>query len=344
MFFSRYFTFIFLFFGLSLTSACLQAGELVLDNGDRIEGEIQRIEADKVVWISDNLGRVELPKKKIVEMVSSVPLKLQGRRGVCYWAGLENRTAKLDCEQGGSLALSFLELKEAVLFDDYRRRTYAYNGSLRGTASPEESQIHKRDWNIDFGIKLRHTDWRHDVSYKYTAESYDDGPLLQRNEPRYQLDWFVAPKTYWTMSAGALQDDLRLVDKRITVGVGLGYQFWEMQRSALAFETGPQYLKEVLSDATEPEQKINSEYGSWRLAMDGRVLLPFDVKLFSKIEYLQSITGNNHWVLKSDSGLTMPIAKGITAEVSFIYNYDNTPQPGVRDLDSRLRFGLGYQW
>ncbi|WP_204378422.1 DUF481 domain-containing protein [Agaribacterium haliotis] len=323
----------------------VSAGELLLDNSDRIEGELQAIRATVVVWKSRNFGTLEIKKNSIVDLVSSVPLKLRGHDGVCYWAGLDSsRLVRLECEEGGNLKLGFLEIKEALLFEGYRQSSFGHSGHIKATGYLESGQVEKQDWNIDFALNLRHRDFRHGLTYKYRAESFDDGPLSQRNEPRYQFDWFFAPKTYLTSSVTLLRDELRLVDKRVSFGAGVGYQFWENRRSALAIESGPQYLNEVVVDANDSKIKYPDEYSSWRMAFDGRVLLPKDLNAYSKLEWLQGVRQQNDWNFNSESGMAMPIAKGLSADLKLIYNYDNLPPEGVVKQDSRLTVGLGYQW
>ncbi|WP_370981317.1 DUF481 domain-containing protein [Agaribacterium sp. ZY112] len=317
----------------------------MLDNGDHLEGELSAITAVGIVWASPVFGEITVPKNSVVDLVSSVPMKLRGYDGVCYWAGFEQRRVTFECEGGNYFVLELLEVKEALMYEGYALAPFDHNGYLRATGYQEAGQVTKQDWNIEAGINIRHLDMRHSLTYKFRAESSNsDDKLYQRWEPRYQFDWFFAPQTYLTSSASVLRDELRLIDLRASLGAGLGYQFWESQRSALSIETGPQYLQEQLSDSQDSSMKTKEQYATWRLAMDGRVELPREIKLYSKVEMLQALRDQEEWKWNTESGLAMPIAGGVTADINFIYNYDNLPPDGVAKLDSRLSVGLGFKW
>lgn len=329
---------------LLLTSVSY-AGEILLDNGDTIEGELFSISSDRVVWKSTSLGRLNIPKNRIVDIVSFVPLKIRSRNGACHWAGLNKRKALLECEEGGVVEMGFLSIKEAVLYSGYKKATYEYRGKLSATGQRESGLRDKQDWRLDTNIFMRHTDFRHDIWWKYRAESRNKNPLQQRYELTYQFDWFFAPKTFWSTQLSGLRDEIRLIDRRYGVSTGIGYQFWENRRSALSLETGPQYLDEVLIESTNnPDDKAREFYASWRMASSFKILLPRDTRFFAKVEILRSLKDGDDWEADTNMGLSLPIAGGITAELTYDYDYDNTPVDDRSARDSRFRVGLGYQW
>ncbi len=320
------------------------AGEVLLDNGDSLQGEIAAIYADRVEWLSPVFGKLNLPKNSIVELISSVPLKLRARDGACYWAGLRQGVVTFECDEDGEVNLQFLAVKEAVRYEGFRKATYDYRGKLSATGHRDSGRVQRQDWNVDTNIFMRHTDFRHDIWLKYRAESQNETELQLRLEASYQFDWFFAPKTFYSNRGSALKDELRFIDSRYAFSMGVGYQFWENRISALSVETGPQYLNETTFDQNDPNITTNESYGSWRLASSFRLLLPRDTRLFSNVEFLQSLHVGDDWEADTDSGLSLPIAGGITADIAFSYDYDNTPPEGVSARDSRLRVGLGYQW
>ena len=56
------------FLSILLSSHILYAGELTLKNGDVIHGELQSIQEDSIIWSSEILGDLTLPKNQIVQL------------------------------------------------------------------------------------------------------------------------------------------------------------------------------------------------------------------------------------------------------------------------------------
>lgn len=319
------------------------AGEILTDNGDTLEGEIDRITETHVVWLSSILGKISVPKKRIVDLVTAIPLKLPGEQSPCYWAGLAGNKAQLECDEA-IVQTDFLSIKDAVRFEGYRATTHQYRGRMTATGNKESGRVNKEDWNMQANVFMRHGDMRHDLWLKYRAQSVNDAPLQQAIEASYQYDWFLSTNTFWTSKLAGQEDEPRLIDSRLSVGTGIGYQFWETKTSSLSIETGPEYLKEVLFTDFSQSSTIENGYTSWRLASGFRLQLPRDMRLYSNAEVLQSTSINEDWELDTRSGLSLPIASGISADITYDFDYDNTPPDGLASSDSKLRLGVGYQW
>lgn len=320
------------------------AGEIVLQSGDSLQGEIESISVDKLIWQSPVLGKLTIPKDSIVKITSAIPLKMRAREGACYWVDLVAGEVTLDCDEDGEITVPLVSIKETVRYKGFRKTMHHYKGSLVATGNRDSGRRQKQDWNIDVNVFLRHTDFRHNLWLKSRAESESEKELKFRFELTYQFDWFFSPKTFLSAKTAALRDELRFIDSRYSVSTGLGYQFWENRRSKLSIETGPQYLEETTFENDNEQLTTTEAYGTWRFASDFSIKLPRNMRLYTKLEHLRSVEVNDDWEVDTSSGLSVPIVSGITADVSFKYNYDNTPPEGVSARDSRLKFGLGYRW
>lgn len=321
------------------------AGEVALTNGDVLKGELLSIQQDHLVWQSVSFESLKIPKNKVEKLVSAVPLKLPARKGPCYWSGMNRGRVTFQCAAGGEVLASLLSIKEAVLYQDHKKTTFEQRGKLTATGQRESGVRQKQDWVVDANVFLRHTDFRHNLLANYRGESINKSELRQRYELSYQFDWFFAPKTFWSSKASALRDELRFIDRRYSLSSGIGYQFWENRRSSLSIELGPQYLEEaIVQNVANQNVLIEDDYASWRIASAFNLRLPRDTRFSSRIEIVRSMSDGEDWDAKTSSGLSLPIAGGITAELIFDFDYDNTPVDQRSPRDSRLRLGLGYRW
>lgn len=333
-----------LFFSLAVLvgGSAAQAGELLLVNGDKIHGELNAITETHVVWQAEILGEIRVPKTKVKNMSSSIALKLRGEREPCYWADLEDDLAQFACDDGSLTDIPFLAIEEIVRFEGYRDTLHQYAGKLAVMGSQASGNKAQQDWVIDTDVTMRHADFRHEVGLMYEQVSIEAGPLRHEAEAAYSLDWFFKPQWFWFADASALMDQSKNIDNKNTLGTGVGYQFWERQRSALSLELGAQYSDEKFNEDFVAE--ASRQTASWRISAGYRYQFPLSIAMYHKNKFLQSLDNGQQWEVDSETGIRMPIGKSVSANMKFEYDYDNLPPEGTVKEDTMLRFGLDYAW
>lgn len=341
-------------FSALLSGSCL-AGEITLVNGDKIGGELHSISAENVRWNSSNFGELTINKHQVVHIESSAIVKVRGKDVPCWLQDFRNERLVFACDDGGTRTVPLLTVRQVVPFEGYEQTTHFYGGKLMIVGSQSSGNKQSRDWVANIDVDLRYTDYRHSYKIHYSnsyLESNVPGTTsqaLEKYEAVYGFDWFFRPKWFWFSNVSALKEDAREISERYDIGSGFGYQFWESKLSALSLESGGQYTT-VNYDFVRPERVSNAlthdEYASWRLANNFRYQLPLEVAVYNKSEYLQSLDSSDDWEVRTDTGLSMPIGFGVTANLALEYLYDNTPTDSVNgsNEDTRLRFGVGYTW
>lgn len=317
-----------------------QSGELILHNQDTLKGELFAINQNDIIWISDLIGRVTIAKQHIKSIFSAVPLKMLGEKTPCYWQGLEHTDALIQCTGGRQQRITFDSLQDVLLLEGYAQLAHDYQGKLVGVGSKANGNRTRQDWLVDVDVSLRHYDYRHIVGLKYEAEAVDEGELREEYEATYSLDWFFSQRTFLFAESSAGKDETRDIEERYSLGSGVGYQFWDTGQTALSLRTSLEYVEEQLEEVTDRP----SDFFSWRLATNYRYLLPGNIAFFLNADYLQSIRVGDEWEVDAETGVSLPIAGGITADVKYDYDFDNVAAEGLVQEDTTLRFGVGYQW
>lgn len=347
-------------FAIVLSFSVLPAysGILILNNGDQLRGELKAILPKSLVWVSELVGEVEISKGFVYSIETSSQLKLRGEPKACLLESINGTSTYFNCS-GRVKAFPLLTLKEVVLYENYEETTGFYSGKVSVVGAQTTGNKERQDWLASVSIVHRYTDYRHEYRIKYVGEAVDGEPLDEEYEGLYGFDWFFTPQTYWYLDVAASSDEARDVQEKYTFGTGLGYQFWESEKTAFSVKTGGVYINETYRFEEEDyiEAELNGEtldessndYGSWQLASDFRYLVFAKLSLFNHSKVRRSFNRPDEgeptdWEVESDTGLSIPIAKGVTADVSWEYDYDNSPQDANSKEDTRLRFGLGYLW
>jgi len=316
------------------------AGEVELHNNDSLKGELFAIHADHILWSTEVIGQIIIPKGSIKAIYSSVPLKVPGVQQACYWLSIENLDALIQCGEQPTMRITFASLHDVVLLDGYANLAHHYEGKLNAVGTSSEGNRSRRDWLVDIDVLVRHFEYRHKVGLKYAAEAVEQDPLKEEYEATYALDWFFSSRTFWFADSSARRDERRDINVRYNVGSGIGYQFWDASKSALSLQTGSEYVyQELDNEAIDPDG-----FFSWRLAASYRYMFPRGIQFYLNADYLQSMDSGEEWEADLEAGLDLPIAMGITANAKYEYDFDNTPSDGLDKADAVLRFGLGYRW
>ncbi|WP_439135016.1 DUF481 domain-containing protein [Pseudomaricurvus sp.] len=326
--------------------------ELLLTNGDRIKGTLVSVNTSSVIWSSESFGELTIPKEKVANFNTAKKVKIQGVEDPCVVDGMDGYYLNYTCGKDGeesevhSIALVALDsIVPVATRADQPRST----GKISLSGTFQRGNTVEDDLEADGTTSYRHGDWRHTGVLDYDSDSTDDVPADVDYDLTYRLDRFVSERWYWYNELGYGQEESKNVDERYIYGMGAGVQLWEDPNSALAFENGLEYKKELL-DPTDADL-LNADWASrtevvyYRFSTDFRYKLPFSAEFFHTNEVLYSLQDSENWELSADFGLSVPLGVGLFSEYKFEYDYDNQPSsPEADKEDTKWTIGIGYNW
>lgn len=327
---------------LAVSSISANAGELILKNGDKLSGELAKITADKVVWKSDSFGEVSVAKSQVMKFTTSESLKINGFKDPCAIDSVVSGDVNYTCGDT-SRTTALMTLKETLPFSQAKVSNQSYGGKLNVTGTSATGNNEETFWDISTGIVVRDGDLRQTADVNYQGRSQNDAPVDEFYEGNYQVDWFFLPEWFWYGDVLATKDEDSNIAERYQLGTGVGYQFWESEQTALSVETGLTQVKENFEDV-DPGEDEGREFASWRAAADYRYSLPFGADFYHKSILLASLENGEDWEINTETGLGLPLFKGISTQLKLEYDFDNQPADNREEEDTRLTVGLGYKW
>lgn len=330
-----------------VSAAAARAGVVELHNGDRLQGELVRIDGDHLIWKSTLFGEQWIAKKNIKNIQSLRPLKVNGRKSPCQVQAMEGVNLVYQCENSTTLRRSSLmTLKTLMPYEDYRKGAWSHRGRLNLWGAYSRGNEVRDEWNLQAELELRRGDFRHGLGGEFARASWNRAPAQERWNSRYSLDWFLAEHWFWYNSALAGADPQRGMRSYRSLGSGAGYQFFENQKAAFSVKTGAAFMDEQYQVPSTPAEEFaqSDEFMALRLATDFRYHLPWGVGFFHNNEVLQSTDDTPNWRVKTSTGLSSMILKRIYSEFKVDYWLDNEPQPTRQDADTRMSLGLSYKW
>lgn len=106
------------------------AGKLALKNGDVLSGEIKGIDAENVVWVSDSLGEITVPKAQIDNLESSELVKIDGHSEPCALVGMDGPRLQFSCSSGKTGDVPLLTVNKVEPYEDFAMGSADWTGRL----------------------------------------------------------------------------------------------------------------------------------------------------------------------------------------------------------------------
>lgn len=210
---------------------------------------------------------------------------------------------------------------------------FNFGASLQ-TGNTEEEQI-----TTDISVKAKFNE-KNRAQFKadYFREKNNDTVTEDNRSLDLLYDYIFAEKWFLESNLGLEQDDIENLDLRTIIGAGLGYQPYDEDNLKLEFVLGPSFLRE------EFETRTNSSLTA-RFATDyEQKILEERFDLFHNHELFIPVDDTAAFLFQSNTGVRIPIYKGLIGTGEINFDWDNDPVPGVVEDDTTYALKLGYEW
>jgi len=319
------------------TGAQVYADIVVMQNGDRITGEINQI------WGNDLSVEPEYADEFVVEL---------------------DKVAHIESDREFELTLDDGRVVTARLpgSGEDGRQTVIYDGETRSVAVTELTQIQEVDAYFDWES---HIDWSSSVSQGNTESTIarvtgdatvelgdhrhiatlvvadeEVGGVKAKDQDfvTYTYNWLFGER--WFLGAGASYetDPIRQLEHRRIVGAGLGMDIWNFYDRLMSFEFGLGSLDESLAGVAE-----TNSVAYWKFRFSYEFGNP-DLELFHNHQVTSYLSGRDNLFAKSNTGLRYDITDLFYLTMSLIVDYESDPAPGAQSEDSTWAVGAGFEF
>ncbi len=316
------------------------ADEVVLRNGDRISGELVRLDAGKLVIRTPYAGNVSIDWKQVDTLSTDQP--------VYVFVDEANRVQAVFSQSGtGSVTLSggdWLETAPLAL-DRVTRITRTpeppvkVNGRINVGASSTSGNTDTEKVHADAEVIARTVKNRFTIGGAINRAE-DRGVETESNWLAYlKYDHFINKKWYAYSNADMESDEFKDINLRTTLGVGTGYQFLETPQTNLSLEGGATYVN------TDYDVGTDDSYPAGRVAMRfDHFLFGTKTQFFHRNEGFFALDDSDNLFVRTQTGLRWPVIERLNATAQYNVDWDDNPAPGRAGTDRTVLFSLGYHW
>jgi hypothetical protein len=333
-----------------------------LDNGDRLTGEVKRLEDGELVLETPYAGTVTVDWQAVTSLVTDGPwtVVVHGENGEDGEGGEDDgrdeRVGRPVLEPGTDLLLLYaadyepgaeplarLPRESLVALLDIGRPAVVYEGRLSVALvsasgnTDSDSRYAEGEW------KARAERNRFTVGGLIHEAEEDSEETASRTSLFGAYDHFFSDRWYLNANTRLTEDEFQSLDLRASAGVASGYQFWPRPGDPggreLSAELGLSYVHEELIGAPD------DDYPAARWAI--HLKMPFlgtGATFFHRQEGLLGLEDTDDLVVTLATGLRFTLFEDFVAGLQVNLEHDESPAPGRDGDDLTYLVNLGYEW
>ncbi len=326
-----------------LALATAKADELIMKNGDRLTGKVGRktdgllefrtpyagtikVKWDRIASIrTDEAVTLMLKDETVVEGL----MTMDGDGTIVLSAEREDRVQEIDPE-----TIAFVNP------EPWRTGTgVKFTGRLNLAFERERGNTDTDELDIDGEATLRRKQDRFKAFGEFEQDKSNNSRTAKNWLATGKYDYFTDTKRYYSFNLFFENDDFADLDLRASLGPALGYQFFESKGLNLAIEGGINYVSEDFKTDDD------NQYAA------ARWMVNYDQFFFNELFQLYhlniglwSLEASDDYVIKSRTGIRVPLLAGFVASAELKADWDNAAAANTDELDTTFLLKLGYEW
>jgi len=317
------------------------ADEVHLANGDRLTGEIVRMEKGSLLLKTTYAGDVQLNWQEVVCITSDRELTFRLKNNE-VWIG------QASCPGSGRIQIASERIGESAEFslDELNAinpspppSAVAYKGNVAGGGNVSRGNTDESSANVSAGFEARSKRHRLTLTGKYNYGETDSEITTRNALGRIKYDFFLKKSFYTYAHARFERDDFQDIKLRSMYGLGLGYQILDTERMGLFAEAGASYFNLDFFEARDKDYVAARESVSFNLD-----IIPKRIKFFHLHELYYSLDESKTYYLSSEQGFRLLLFRNFFAKFQVDFDYNSKPAPGKEKADISYIGSLGYEF
>jgi len=328
---------------MPLFSATSFADEVYFKNGDRLSGQIVRMTDGKLVLKSKVAGEVTVSLADVKTFSSEAPVEVHLKDGtVLNQPVVAAEPNEFAIRAGESLKAQAFPLADVAAINPPPAPKPKWTGSVSGALSLTTGNTKANSITGSVSLARRSEQDRitAGADIAKTSQTDRDTGESETTESWWRLhgqyDYFFTKRFFGFVNSRYEKDDIALLDRRVVVGGGGGYQWIETDKTAFSTNLGLASLFEKYQRQPETNNVLSLQAGYnfshqlWK-----------NTKLLHDLTWYPSLEEFSDFFLTSTAEVRTNLTKSMFANFKVIFNYDETPALGRENADVKYLLGIG---
>lgn len=311
-------------------------------NGDRVTGEIKRLDAGILELSTDHMGTLSIEWVWVRSIESEQLFEVEESGGEECFGSLRPGADVGELEVLGLSGVSYvLNLKGVVrLAQQERRMIDRWSGYLDlGLSFASANQ--QQDFTLDAKATYQTQKVRVQTSVSGSLSDREDADQTSRADFSSVLRRDLARRWFWYTGLALSRNEELALDLRTTVGGGGGRYVWQTSRAQWSLYSGLSGVKEKYADTTG---------GEW--SMEAVVASDYQLFLFTgrkttltvDLQVMPSLTVSGRYRVEFSAAFRRKLVRDFTISFSLDESYDSDPPEDAESSDMRFQTTLGWSF
>ena len=319
----------FLLILLALTAA--YADTVVVDTGDRLNGEVEKLEGGKLYLKTSYAGSIPIAWDKVVEIETAASYQVETEAGMRLRGAVRRQGDYVivgagDADNAPSTQAAATVVKSIIRFENDEPPGFweTLEGSVgvgytftRGNSDQTQASLTARGNYRHDGYTLRG-----DLNSIFSE--IDDSERQNRHALNTRFDRYLSPNSFAFALAAFERNDRQQLDLRSRVGGGFGWKLLNDRDGTLDLLGGFTLTNEQFR-AEEGDLLPRKSTGEGLLGFELRSSRFWGVELSTRLTAHPNLVQTGRYRIEYDSGARIPLIAGFTWNVSIFDRYDNKP-------------------
>lgn len=335
--------YVLLFAGLILFPFLANADEVIMNNGDRLTGDVTRQEKKLLKLKTQYAGTLKITWSEVREIKFDKPVIVLLKD----YNQLSIRSLSLD---GDLITLNQVSVSEPTtinvawikLIDPEPWEIghgYKFNGAVNLVFKSEQGNSNETDLDFDYNLDYQR-EWDRFKSFgqldfetnlgKLTSNKWS---MFNKYSRLFRSPWF--PSVWLNIKKDAFAD----LTFQYMAGPSIGYTFFDSKPRNLSAELGLFYLHQEFSNESDEDF-----WGpGWVFHFDQFIWKDY-LQFYHKQFGFLAANNVNKLLWTSWTGFRVPLIHGVVSSIEYQVEYDSQPAGTALTTDTTLRLKLGYEW
>ncbi len=335
------FVFLILFSGcFNPTNVLAQKTDIIImNNGDRITGEVKKLEYGLVTFKTDDAGTLSIKWDKIATLTAKESFEVEKEDGSVYFGSIPESpkpdtliiaTDLFRFEIPNANVVSIIPIKNKFL----KRLDGSVGVGFSYTKATTLSQL-----NFNTSVQYRTRKMVTSFSYDGNLSTQEDESTTRRQEFNYVLQRLLPGKWFYGTQTGFEQNSELGLDLRINLGVAGGRNMIQNNRNVFQALIGFQGISEWLTGVTESTRDF-----------EGVITLYYSLfkydspksNISATVAAFPGITDLGRIRVNTSMRIGQEIVRDFTIGLTFYNSFDNQPPEGSAKNDWGVTTSIGY--
>ena len=189
--------------------------------------------------------------------------------------------------------------------------------------------------NLQAEYELERGRQRYSVDFSSLREQKEGDQVKEQDRLNLGYNYLYAENWFFAINGTIEQDPVALLEHRISLNPGLGYDIWNETGRTLNIQLGAGYSSERTDETDESSSLVD-----WRLHY-AQQILDGALEVFHKHQIYRNLQGRRNTVFNSQSGVRYELNDYLYVNVQLNYDYDTEPAQDTDAEDVTFLVGAG---